>query len=134
MKESVFRSKIIALISAAGGHACAIESHDTSAGVPDINYCINGHEGHIELKVGTDSKPPSLRPTQHRWAVLRKSAEGRSFFLFLNNSDGNMYLIDGSDVQGLVQARTAAWITLAFASWPSFDNLKKDFVYCLTHK
>lgn len=137
MNESTLRAKVIAMITAADGHASPIESHDVSAGIPDINYCIKGHEGHIELKVGKDSRPPALRPTQHRWAVLRNRAEGTFFYLFLNNSDGNVYLIDGCDVQGLVQARTKAWANLASASWHSVNEMKRDaggLVHCLLHK
>ena len=117
MNESTLRAKLISTITSAGGHACAIESHATSAGIPDLNYCINGNEGHIELKVGTKRKPPYLRPTQHRWFVLRNRAKGKAFFLFLDNDTGNVYLIYGKDVQVLVEASTETWIRSAFASW-----------------
>lgn len=62
-------------------------------GVPDVNFCINGIEGHLELKFRRD--PPirdttpvfprpnkgGLRESQAAWIARRMSAGGRVFIL-----------------------------------------------------
>lgn len=64
------------------GHYSRIES-ETSAGFPDINYCIQGVEGNLELKVArhAHSKYPfkkgGLRRTQIIWMEDRVENRGR---------------------------------------------------------
>jgi len=48
------------------GHFSRVESHETSSGIPDVDYCIRGVEGHIELKFAR-GKIPKIRGTQVRW-------------------------------------------------------------------
>lgn len=66
-----------------GGHYSRIESHDTSAGFPDVHYTLNGSSGTIELK---DAKHPGskypfrwtsgLRRSQVTWIRSEIEAEG----------------------------------------------------------
>lgn len=57
------------------GHFSRVESHETSSGIPDVDYCINGTEGHVELKHGNNSAP-RIRGTQVRWFRHRIKAGG----------------------------------------------------------
>lgn len=56
-------------------------------GIPDVNYCIEGIEGWIELKVGRNRRCPfngrnkGLRASQRRWMRNRLRYNGRVFVL-----------------------------------------------------
>lgn len=64
------------------GHFSRIESHDTSSGFPDVNFCVLGVEGNIELKFEDDEKKiPEIRPSQIRWMNKRDKAGGNIWFL-----------------------------------------------------
>jgi hypothetical protein len=66
------------------GHFSRIES-EPAPGFPDINYCINGCEGNIELKVSRHPKAKfpfkrwGLGPNQIRWMEDRLDVEGLVF-------------------------------------------------------
>lgn len=63
-------------------HLTRIESHATSIGQPDVNYCIDGIEGNVELKYTNSSKKGIiLRPSQHQWFRKRVKAGGRPWVL-----------------------------------------------------
>jgi len=55
------------------GHFSRVESHETSAGIPDVDYCLNGVESHIELKFGR-TVAPKIRPTSGKYWMLHKGA------------------------------------------------------------
>jgi hypothetical protein len=79
-------------------HANRVESHETSPGFPDVNYCIsyNGAEGNLELKDGSKKVMPKMRNTQVRWHMFRYKAGGRSFIFskIMNNDTGdNVYML-----------------------------------------
>ena len=76
-----------------GWHASRVESHATSAGIPDVDYCYFG-DGHIELKHGSaTTKMPEIRDTQIRWMLSRASVGGKVYIL--------TQLVDGMNVQYL---------------------------------
>lgn len=58
-----------------------IESHQTSAGIPDLNIFMRGKDLWIELKVLSDTKTPKMRPTQKRWHADRWHNGGFSWVL-----------------------------------------------------
>lgn len=64
-----------------------VESGSTSEGIPDVNYCLQGVEGWIELKVAKLTKRPpyiitiGLRPAQAFWLARRRRAGGRAWVL-----------------------------------------------------
>lgn len=64
-------------------HACRVESHASSPGIPDVSYCISitGCEGHIELKYGSHNSMPNIRHSQIKWLWDRSQAGGRCFIL-----------------------------------------------------
>jgi hypothetical protein len=67
------------------GHFVRIES-PTIQGIPDINYCINGVEGWIELKVNT-SKISPLSKWQKAWIYTRVKNGGRVFIITYTPSE-----------------------------------------------
>jgi hypothetical protein len=59
-------------------------------GIPDINFCINGKEGWIELKCPTEPKRPTTKlfgsnhkigQDQKNWFIRQFKAKGRAFIL-----------------------------------------------------
>jgi hypothetical protein len=54
----------------------SVETWSTGQGVPDLNYCLDGVEGWIELKQ-TDANVVDIRPEQIAWAERRTRAGGR---------------------------------------------------------
>jgi hypothetical protein len=79
------------------GHFCRVEPPPTP-GIPDVNYCIAGLEGWIELKVRPDNRSPFakwglLRTSQRRWTRQRVSNQGRTFVLLKIKRE--LYLMDG---------------------------------------
>ena len=66
------------------GHFSRVESHLTSAGIPDVDFCIEGTEGHIELKFAHNTiKKNFVRPTQVKWFRDRAKAGGHPWLLAL---------------------------------------------------
>lgn len=66
------------------GHFSRVESGATSAGIPDVDFCIDGVEGHIELKFTYNTiKKNFVRPTQVKWFRDRVKAGGRPWLLAL---------------------------------------------------
>lgn len=74
-------------------HASRVESHSTSAGIPDVDYCINGVEGHLELKYSKSNKPPEIRNTQIKWHTKRRENGGRSYILTKMKVDGRWHYL-----------------------------------------
>jgi len=110
-----------------GVHLQRVET-TTSFGVPDVNYCIRGAEGWLELKAWEvtqrprDSRfiVPKLRPDQVSWLVRRRRARGRAFLCCRINQD--VLLFDGlvtpyflhtdsPPTWGDVQTLHSAWLT-----------------------
>ena len=88
------------------GHAERIENM-SSVGAPDVNYCINAAEGHIENKwlLSWPKRTPHERivhlrhytAAQRRWALLRAKAGGRVFVLLQVQQPHHDYLLfDGA--------------------------------------
>lgn len=59
-------------------HLSWIESHATSAGFPDVDYCCYGVCNQLELKAGPDLE---VRATQVAWFKDRIEAGGHPLFL-----------------------------------------------------
>jgi hypothetical protein len=59
-------------------HWQSVETFSTGQGVPDLNYCVMGIEGWIELK-RAEANAVSITPEQVGWAERRLRAGGRVF-------------------------------------------------------
>lgn len=73
------------------GHFSRVESPQTSAGIPDVDFCVEGIEGHIELKFGEGGNAPRMRPSQVKWFNSRVKAGGKPIIF--------AKLVDGADVR-----------------------------------
>jgi hypothetical protein len=71
----------------------------TTNGTPDVNYCIEGDEGWVELKAWERVRlsgrftVPKLREEQAAWLLRRGKVGGRAHLLLRINKD--VVLIDG---------------------------------------
>lgn len=101
-------------------HASRVESRLTSAGIPDINYCIQGHESHIELKYSDDGSAPKVRSTQTNWFRDRVKAGGRPWvFSLIEVGDRKMYMLHkGDDMTRLARSKsTIEWANMSYCLW-----------------
>ena len=98
--EDEFRRHFIALATARQYHVTHIESHMTSAGVPDLNLFKYSRDCWIELKVVKDGKI-RLRPTQKRWHRERAQAGGRSWVVVLDRATDTILWVSGDVAVGL---------------------------------
>jgi hypothetical protein len=60
-------------------HWQSIESGGTSAGIPDLNGCVDGREFWVEAKVTSSWKVNNVKPAQVGWIERRTRAGGRVF-------------------------------------------------------
>jgi len=101
-------------------HISSVESHLTSAGIPDLDVCIDGEENHIELKWSWEDNAPEIRPTQVRWFKNRCKAGGNPWIFAkvwaFNNCQ--YLLIPGHRMEQLARTKKAVdWIPLAEYVW-----------------
>jgi len=126
VSESKLSATTCGIINSMGGHVSKVEAHASAAGIPDLDFCIQEIEGHIELKYGNKLKKPELRPSQVRWFRDRIKAGGKPFFLLLDGDTNKVYLIGGSwhdKLKGKQFTRT--WIDLAHRCWEWGDEFKQ---------
>lgn len=112
MSEMRLKKYVVDNLEQNKAHVCFVESRNSCAGIPDIDFCINGVEGKLELKYGTDKKPPALRPTQCAWFRRRAGVGGNCWVLLAWNKDSQMqfFLLHGSVVSPKIHASN-------YASW-----------------
>ena len=110
--ETALRKYVAALIR---GDVSQIESHATSPGIPDTNYCISGAEGWIELKNSAGGKNFVVRDTQKVWFRKRIRAGASRLFIFWRHE------IDGQREHGIIRVSQAnvEWVfsNSSVASW-----------------
>lgn len=74
-------------------HLSMLEAHG-NPGFPDIEYCIEGATGHIELKWTPKdyNQPVALRAAQKVWFRRRIAAGGRPM-IWLGDPDAGLFII-----------------------------------------
>jgi len=100
-------------------HMCRIESHAVASGFPDINYCIDGTVGHIELKYAEYPKTPDIRISQSAWFRIRTLHGGRPliFAKLIKNNETYYCLYPGTFAKHLSYASDfESWIQLSRAT------------------
>lgn len=110
------------------GHFDRIESHATSQGRPDVNYCIDAREGDVELKI-YDRKRGGfiLRASQNAWFCNRtRAGAARAFILarYDDNQGNETYmLIRGKNSRALIHDRSyEGWLAQAELVWKDKIN------------
>ena len=115
-------------------HIDRIESHATALGSPDVDYCINGYQGKLELKyTKTETKGLMLRPSQVMWHKKRADAQGVAWILAevnLTSGDSEYLFIPGARGWQLSGVRSIAlWREQAFKVTKGLNSA--DLIYCL---
>lgn len=88
MKECNVRRKLGTELRRMGFHVSQIESHDTSAGIPDTHYFGHSTDGFIELKVAKINGSVAIRNTQKAWFRDRIKAGGYHQYLLVGFDNG----------------------------------------------
>lgn len=78
-------------------HWQSVETWSTGRGVPDLNYCIDGNEGWIELK-SIDGWKLNMRPEQTAWISQRIRYGGR-VLIAVRRKEDELWMFHGSVVR-----------------------------------
>lgn len=89
-------------------HVSYIESHQTSAGIPDLNVFVYGRDVWIELKVFSDNKSPKMRTTQKKWHIDRFFRGGLSWVMAYDLDQKLLVVIPGNTAATL-SAKAGVW-------------------------
>lgn len=81
----------------------AIESGQTSSGIPDTNYCYRGIEGWIEYKA-CDHWRIEVRPAQIGW-IERREEHGGQIFVAVRRIHRELWLFPGCAIRRLAAER-----------------------------
>lgn len=116
------------------GHFERIESHETAIGTPDVNYCINGYNNHIELKYTEKENGCILRPSQCGWFKKRVKAKGQPWLLLqmkIRDTRG-WALIPGTHVPALIHTKHVIdWMEEAIVVWKD-QIIIEDLIHYLS--
>lgn len=119
------------------GHFTRIESGSTVLGQPDVNYCIAGVEGNLELKYassGNRAKKLTLRASQYQWMNQRINAGFATHVWILAYVEpiDKWVLVHGSYAKGLItNPLIKHWIDVAYATWDGKINIE-ELIICLS--
>ena len=118
INEIEFRRAVVAVAEANGGHVSHIESHLSSAGIPDLNIFMDGTDLWVELKVIKKGQV-KMRPTQRRWHNDRHKTDGESWVAVLDPEKQDILILRGHTAAALPpdakawRAAGRAWNALA---------------------
>ena len=94
------------------GHFSRVESPETSDGIPDVDFCIGGTEGHIELKFNDFNrrkpKKEFIRPSQVRWFRKRIKEGGHPWLFALFLVGGTRYYMLFDDIESI--SKSIKWL------------------------
>lgn len=102
-------------------HVSVIESHATSTGFPDLEYCCVGEINTVELKYWGKIRRPSIQPAQITWHEDRIKNGGFPLIMvgfYHGNNDANICLYPGYELGQLRMLRGKPdWIAAAAVTW-----------------
>ena len=132
-EEAKFSQILRLLIMGAGGHFSRVEAHASADGIPDVDYCLDGTEGHLELKVGHSTKDPELRGSQFRWFKNRADAGGKPMVLLQDSDTGDVMVYFFRHLHGLKGRKTMIkWREKAFLTFTAEEFDSEEFLIFLT--
>ena len=110
--------------------------NNVESGTPDVNYCINGKEGWIELKHvkewpkggTTPLKIKHFSPEQRNWINRRQKCGGRAFLLLQVENEYFLFW----DIKGVGKDLTQLQLYQKAVHHSSFRFDKEDLILCLT--
>lgn len=110
-----------------GTHFTRIESGETSLGQPDLNFCVNGVDGNIELKISaTLNRKITLRPAQHRWFKSRINAGSTSSWVMAYITKEKIWLLIRGDYTKELISNPKAYDWVKLAEHKFVDKLDYD--------
>ena len=99
---------VIGLFKIKNAHAVNMEPSATNPGIPDINWCMSGIEGNLELKFKKDDLAmPLIRPAQIVWFRERIRAGGYpmvAYYVESKEYTDEVYIVQGRYLEDLVDA------------------------------
>lgn len=140
-REAKLWSYIEKRLKGAGVHLTRVESHSTAVGVPDVNYCIDGTEGWLELKA-ENTKGLVLRKSQYAWIRDRLKAGAPKIYIMwvadveytdhrgLTRVYGLVECKDARKVKELLRCtKPVEWFAASFMTWENsvdFEQLRRE--------
>lgn len=113
VSEDCFRRHVVSFAEKDGYHVSHIESHLTSAGIPDLNLFKGQRDVWLELKIIKDGKV-KLRPTQKKWHRERAEKRGISWVFVLDTKTQDILWLSG---------RVAASLDSDAGAWRAASNI-----------
>ena len=103
--EKAFQDMVLELFNAKDAHAINMEPGITNPGIPDINWCLDGIVGDLELKFGCNGFPaPNVRGNQLVWFRDRIKAGGYpmlAYYIEEPEYTDEVYLFQGRYIEQL---------------------------------
>jgi hypothetical protein len=108
------------------GHFSRIETGATTLGQPDVNFCVDGIEGNLELKFAKGPKDAlHLRPSQHRWMTDRIKAGSWNVWILAHVAESNKWMVvHGMHSKWLIQ-NPKRWEDKATRVWDDGINIEE---------
>ena len=131
MSESKFRKYLCEGLNSMGAHTSMIESHSTSTGFPDVNYCFGVCEGNIECKYQDETSKLKIKPSQKRWFKQRVKSGGNCWLIgYFEYSEEAYILVRGEYIKHL-NDDVESWLRWATCVWHGHKSI--DFLQLLKH-
>jgi hypothetical protein len=108
--EKAFEDMVLELFLKKGAHAVNMEPGLTNPGIPDINWCLEGIIGDLELKFGCGkrNRAPHIRPSQLVWFRERIKAGGYpmlAYYIEEPKYADEVYIFQGRYIEQLAMAK-----------------------------
>lgn len=115
------------------GHFNRIESHATRPGFPDVEYCLYGVQGTLELKHTSSKVAPEIRPVQMRWAKKRVLNGGIHYIVTMvddnsmNERYGKFFMIHTTHamMDNVKKKKVDNWKKNAIMVWTPYINWRE---------
>lgn len=122
INEDEFRKHVIIVAKKLVAHVSHIESHESSAGIPDLNLFLTGADLWIELKVIKAGRV-KMRPTQKRWHTDRAEHGGKSWVLALDPRTQDVLVLPGHTAAALAPTEAAWRAASSLSNIPELSGL-----------
>lgn len=108
------------------GHFTRIESGATVLGQPDVNYCIAGIEGNLELKYAKLVKDAlTLRPAQYQWMNQRMKNGADAVWILAHVQESNEWILIFGDHARDCIVQPKNWRDFAEKIWVGNININE---------
>jgi len=106
------------------GQVSVVESHDTSIGIPDLNfYSKESYEVWLEIKWVYPDRMPNIRPSQVAWHRNRSNISPNSFML-IGTWFNSHILIPGHAVESvkILGNDLEEWKAVSYGIWENCEK------------